>query len=155
VTRRLKDKGFRIYENVVYKNLVFEYVAKRTKFELEKFGFITTLFLFAKFTNPDVHLLSDFSAKSFNYAKKASGIHPPRGLCFGIVCFPVAIADSIDNDAAEAIRKGVFPKHWAAFEKLVVFSLELKTLYYSETTPMWGAMYHDRDRQTINEMLAP
>ena len=155
ITERLKKKGFVVNRNVLYNNQVFEYVARKTKFEIERFGFSTTIFIFGRFTTPDMPLLTDFSVKSFKYAKKTSGIHPPYGLLYVLVCFPVAIADSIDIYTAEAIRKKEPPKHWAAFEKLAVFSLEHRMLYYSEASPTWGSMYHDRDRQTINEMLAP
>jgi hypothetical protein len=155
INDRLIQSGFDIRKNIDYKNQLFLCVAERTKFEIDRFGFCTTFFLFAELNNPDIHLLREFSAQSFCYAKRISGIHPPRGLLYGMLCFAVAITDSIDNETAKIIKEADSPKHWSASEKLVVFSLENKMLCYSETTPMWGSMYHDRDRQIIIEMLTP
>ncbi len=155
VITRLKNDKFHINQNILYYDQVFEYTARKTRFQIERFGFFTTYFLFARFTTPDIRLLCNFSTKSFRYAKKTSGIHPPRGLFYGIICFPVAITDSIDKNTADIIRKMEFPRHFAAFEKLVVFSLDNEVLHYSDKTPIWGTMYHDHDRQTICKLLTP
>jgi len=161
VTQHLKDEHFRIYENVTYRNQNFQYIAKRTRVEIDKFGFITTFFLFARFSSLDIGSLRDFSKKSFKYAERASGIPLaggiplPRGLFNGFVCFPVAIVDAIDTDLSEIIRSKAPPKHWAAFEMPVVYSLASRTLYCSEVTPTWGQIYYAQFRLTIDVMLAP
>ena len=155
VTQRLKAEHFRIENNITYKNQTFECVARRTRFEIDKYGFVTTFFLFANFPSLNMDSLKDFSAKSFRYAERATVIPLPRGLFCGIFCFPVAIVDSIDIDTAEMLRSYAPPKHWSASEMPVVYSLASKILYYCEVTPMWGALYYDPMRLTINYMLAP
>jgi len=162
VTQRLKDDGFALEENVTYKNQTFDRVAKRTRFEIDKFGFAATSYLFARFSSPDIGSLRSFSKISFQYALRAGGIIPiaggiclPRGLYVSVGCYPVAIVDDIDKDTAETIRSQAPPKHFMAFEMPVVYSMASGTLYYCEITPMWGSFYYDQRRMIINTMLAP
>jgi hypothetical protein len=155
IIERLKGEGFFIVKKVSYSGTAFEYIAKRTRFKMERGGFFTTFLIFSLFKNPAFDLLREFSTKSFHFADRASGIHPPRGLFYSINCFPVAVTDYIDNSTINVIRNSDFPKHWCGSEKLVVFSKEYNALYYSEKTPAWGSMYHDWDRQFIKKILAP
>src|SRR4030042_6221365 len=126
VTERLKNKGFRITNDVTFNNLIFTHVAKRYNFAIERGGFCNTYFIFTRFVTPDINTLNDFSSKAYKYAFKTGGIHPPRGFLYAMWCFPVAITDSISDKTAELIKKMDYPMHWSAFEKLVVFSLESK-----------------------------
>jgi hypothetical protein len=162
VTQRLKDDGFTIEENITYKGQTFDYVSKRTKFEIDKYSFVATSYLFARFSSPDISSLRDFSAKSFKYTLREGGIIPiaggirwPRGLYLGFMCYPVAVADDIDEETSDAIRVKAPPKHFMAFEMPVVYSLASGTLYYCEITPMWGGLYYDQMRLNINIILAP
>jgi hypothetical protein len=155
ITEKLEQQNFKIEKNLEYDNQVFEYIAKRRKFEIERFGFCTTFFLFARFKTPNIYLLNDFSTKALRYAKKDNGIHPPRGFFYVLLCFPVAIVDSIDQDTVEQIRNKEPPRHWAASEKLVVYSLETAMLFYCEATFTYGALYYDWDRKIIKEILTP
>ena len=161
ITQRLKANGFVIRKNITYKEQAFDYVAKRTRYEIDKFGFVATFYLFARFSSLDIASLRDFSKKSFRYAERASGIPLgggillPRGFFFGVWCYPVAIVDDIDTHTEDTIRTKAPPKHWAACEMPVVYGLAWRTLYYYELTPMWGRLYWDQTRQTINNMLAP
>jgi len=155
VTQRLKDDGFAIDENITYENQTFDYVAKRTRFEIGKFGFVATSYLSARFSSPDISSLRNFSAKSFEYARKVRGLPLPFRLFYGVVCYPVAIVDDIDEETSKAIRSEAPPKHWLSNEMPVVYSLASGTLYYCEITPMWGSLYYDQMRLTINIMLAP
>ena len=155
ITQRLKTRGFRISENITYKNQIYDYIARRRRFELNKTSFVATFFEFAKFTSIDINALSEFSAKSFKYATKNSGIPLLRGLKKAIVCFPVAIVDSIDSETSETIRSRANPKHWSAVEIPVVYDLATRMLYYCEVTPLWGSAYYFELIWTINNMLAP
>jgi hypothetical protein len=162
ITKRLKAEHFRIDKNITYRNQTFDYVAKRTRFEIDKFGFAANSYLFARFSSINISSLRNFSKISFKYALRAGGIIPiaggirlPRGLYVSVWCYPVAIVDDIDNETAEAIRSQAPPKHFMAFEMPVVYSLASGTLYYCEVTPMHGALYYGQMRQTINNMLAP
>jgi hypothetical protein len=162
VTQRLKADGFVIEEDITYRNQTFDCVAKRTRYEIDKFGFAATSYLFARFSSPDISSLRDFSKISFKYALRAGGIIPlaggirlPRGLYVSVWCYPVAIVDDIDKGTSEAIRSQAPPKHFMAFEMLVVYSLASGTLYYCDITPIQGGLYYGQMRMTINSMLAP
>ncbi|OGN95553.1 MAG: hypothetical protein A2Y89_02090 [Chloroflexi bacterium RBG_13_51_18] len=155
VIDKLKLRNYHVKEGVKYKNHTFEYVARQTKFVMGRFGLLTTFFVFSKLETSDIHTLKDFSTKAFNHARKTRGIFPPRGFGYGFLCFPVAIVDSVNTETTEYIRGKEPQKHWAAFEKLVVFSLDSKTLYYCEETFSWGYLYYDWDRKIIMEILSP
>jgi hypothetical protein len=154
ITNRLKQQNYKIKENVEYKDQVFIYIARHTKPEFVRGSIITTFFVFSKFGASDIHVLKNFSAKAFNYSRKTRGIFPPRGFGYGFFCFPVAIVDSIDSATVDFVRRKEPPRHWAASEKLVIFSLESNTLYYCEETFSWGYLYYDWDRKIITEMLS-
>ncbi len=153
VIERLKQQKYQIQENIQYKDQTFNYVAKRTGFDLGTF--FTNFFLFFKFTTPDIQTLKDFSAKSFKYAKKARGIQLPRGLLYGLRCFPVAIVDSISQETAEYIRLHPPPKHWAAPELLVVFSLDKQMLHFWKLSFGLAPLEEELNRKIIMEMLLP
>jgi len=161
ITQRLMANGFVINNNVIYKNQTFDCVAKRIMYEIDKFGFIATFFIFARFSSLDIGLLKDYSRKSFKYAERASGIPLaggiplPRGFFFGIICYSIAIVDDVDTYISETIRKKAPPKHFAAFEIPVIYNLASGALYYYEVSPYWGNWYHNQIRQTIKNMLAP
>ena len=154
VIERLKQYGYHIGNNITYENQNFEYVAKLTRFEIERFAFCTTFFLFAKFSTPNFSTLKEYSAKSFSYSLKSSGIHPLHVIFYNILTIPVALVNSIDDRTVRLIRKQEPPRHWKAFEKIVVFSLESKTLYYCENTYAWGYIYYELDRNIIKELLS-
>jgi hypothetical protein len=161
ITLRLRANGFVINNNIIYKNQTFDCVAKRTMYEIDKFGFVATFFIFARFPSLDIVSLKDYSRKSFKYAEHASGIPIaggiplPRGFFFGVWCYSVAIVDDVDTYISETIRSKAPPKHLAACEIPVIYSLASGTLYYYEVSPYWGNFYHNQNRQTINNMLAP
>jgi hypothetical protein len=162
VTQRLKTDGFVIEENITYKGQTFDCVAKRTRFEIDKFGFMAASFFFARFSAPGINELRHFSKMAFKCASRAGGILPigggirvPRMPYVSVGCYPVAIVDDIDEGTAKAIRSQAPPKHFIAFEMPVAYSLASGTLYYCEITPMWGALYYEQRRLTINEMLVP
>jgi len=155
ITQRLKADGFKITENVTYKDQAFRCVAKRTRWQLEYYGFAEFFFIFAEFPNIDRVSFKEFSAMAFNYSKKFRSIPLPRGLFEGVICFPLAIVDNVDQAVAETVRSEEPPKHWAAFEMPVICDLKSKRLYYLEKTPNWGSLYWDRFREIIVAMLSP
>jgi hypothetical protein len=155
VTQRLIDDGFKISEHITYKNQIFICVAKRTRWQLEHYGFAEFFFIFARFQSFDIASLKNFSAKAFDYSKKFRSIPLPRGLFESVICFPTAIVDSIDSTAVEVLRSKDPPKHWAAIEMAVVYEHKSRKLYYLEKTPYWGSLYWDRFREIIVSMLSP
>jgi hypothetical protein len=164
ITQRLEAEGFTIEKDITFKGQTFDYVAKRTRFEIDKFGFMTTSFFFARFSAPDIDIneLKHFSKIAFKFASRAGGILPigggirvPRMPYFSISCYPVAVVNEIDESVARAFRSQAPPKHFMAFEMPVVYSLKSQELYYCEVTPIHGGLYYDQMRMTINAMLAP
>ena len=150
----LKAEGFRINNGITYKNQHIEYVAKRTKLEIDKFGFTTTAYLFAIFPSLEREQLQKFSQISFEYTSRKVGLLWPRSLLYSIFCFPVAIVNNIDTDVSNFIRHNI-RKHWAAFEMPVIYSIQSEELYYFELTPRWGSLYWKQLRSTINYILLP
>jgi hypothetical protein len=155
VIQRLRNEGFDCRENVTYSGQIFKYVAKRTRFELTKFGFSETFFVFAEFPLLDTSSLRKFSTKCYEYAKKTKSIPLPCGLFEYVLCFSVAITGGIDMVLAEAVRNETPTKHNASAEIPVVYDLKSNTLYYIEKTPLWGAVYYAGFRKTIQKLLAP
>jgi hypothetical protein len=155
VKQRLQADGFKITENVTYKNQTFICVAKRTRWQLEHGGFAEFFFVFAEFPHINKESLQEFSARAFNYSKKFRSIPLPRGLFEGVNCFPVAIVYNVDQVVSETVCSEVPPKHWAAFEMPVIYDLKYKRLYYLEKTPYWGSLYWDHFREMIVTMLSP
>ncbi|MGD9116921.1 MAG: hypothetical protein PVJ61_07095 [Dehalococcoidia bacterium] len=155
ITQRLEAEGFIIEKDITFKEQTFDYLAKRTKFEIAKRLFVTTSYVFTRFSSLDISLLRNFSATAFEYARNVRGLPLPFRFFYGVVCYPVAIVDDIDESVAKAIRSQAPPKHFMASEMLVVYSLASGALYYCEITPMWGALYYDQMRMIINAMLSP
>jgi hypothetical protein len=154
VKERLVNDGFRIKQNVKYDNQMFDCVTKHTT--IEAVVFATTYFVFSSHSTPDINQLRYFSSKAFRYARKTS-IIPSIGVLFAFRCIPVAIVDSISEETSKAVRLQDPPKHWAAPEKLAVFSLNDQKLHYWENTfpEEEGFVGADVDRSIIIEYLLP
>ena len=155
VLGRLEYEHYDIKSNITYKGQVFDYVAKRLMFEISKPAFFHKYFIFSKFHSLDTDILRTYSTKSLNFAIKTSPISLVRGLLCGIVCYSIAIVDTLDTSITERIRSKAPPYHWFAYEMPVVYSLESDELYYCGRGPWWGGLYYDEMRFTINYMLAP
>jgi hypothetical protein len=153
VIQRLRERKFKITQNISYDDQVFPYVARRTKLDIEKGIFSTTIFNFSHFQALDVDQLIKYSAQSHRYA--LSSTHSIRGLFYGIFCFPVAVVDMVNQDTITHIRGTAPPEHLAAFEMPVICDLEHNSLYYCEITPFWGDKYYDYMRLNIIEILSP
>ena len=155
VVQRLWQLGFSVRANVQYRNQTFTHVAKRTAFEIEKFGFTRTFFILSEFDRLDVVTLRSYSKTCFKYALRRGRIPLPWGLCHNTFCYSVALAYGVDSAVAHAVRNVAPPRHWRAAEILVIYDLATKQLYYLEKTPLWGALYWDHFRNNIVEVLSP
>jgi hypothetical protein len=153
ISSRLKGQKFKVKENVNFQDQFFIETATRTRFEYV--AFCKTIFLISYLDSPDIIMLKKYSSTSFNFSKKIRGILPPLGILYGVRCIPVAIVNSIDENTSRSVRFDDPPKHWAAPEKLVVFSLSNNKLHYwvSSFTP--DCLDADLDRKIINEILSP
>jgi hypothetical protein len=153
VASRLHGQGFQIISDIRHRSQLFGFVARRSRFEVEKYSRVATFLVFSRFRSPEIRVLREFSSDAFNYATRASRVRPPRGLFYAIVCFPVAVVDTVDEATSQAIRRKAPPKHWASFEMPVVCCLQDHSLHYPEISPIWGHLHYDQLRETIRETL--
>lgn len=152
---QLRSRDFKLNSAIDYKQHIFNVVAKKTQFQIERGGYVITFFIFSQFVASSFELLQKYSASCFSYCRENSGIHPPRGVFFSLVCFPVAIVDKIDTTEIETLQHHEPPKHWAASEMLAVYDMTKREIYCYQETPYWGSLYYDDLRQTINKILNP
>jgi hypothetical protein len=131
----------------------FTMVARRSRFELTKFGFSETFFLFAEFDalNPD--RMRRFSADAFRTAKQLRKIGLPCGLFESVWSYAVAMCPTVDEATRQAVQNEAPPKHWAAAEIPVIYDSTQGKLYYFEKTPLWGAAYYRGFRKEIGKFL--
>jgi hypothetical protein len=151
--QRLEARGFVCSRNVPFEGDAFPLAARRSRFELTKFGFAENFFVFKEFPSLDQQTLRDYVSRAFRYALGAKALPLPRGLFESIFCFGVAIVPRIDPALAASVRNETPARHWSASEGPVVYETESGTLYYFEKTPFWGAAYYRGFRKLITEVL--
>ena len=152
--QNLTREGFVISENVSHSDAAMSALARRTRFEITKFGFSETFFVFRKFESISTDALRRFSSDAFDLAKQSKTIPLPCGLFESVWCFAVAITNHADSAATDSVRNDAPTKHWAAAEIPVVFNQTERRLYYFEKTPLWGAAYYSGFRSQIKRHLA-
>jgi|WetSurMetagenome_2_1015567.scaffolds.fasta_scaffold218274_1 hypothetical protein len=150
---KLSESGYILKNNISYKNQTFRCMARKTTFEMGRYGFFSMAFVFSKLGNPDFDQLKEVSSKSYKYAKGVNWLHPPPGFLYGLLCIPVVIADFLSYYTINDIRQKSLPIYWGASVKLAVFDLSKQKLYYCETNPSLGLLYHEYDRQIIKDAL--
>jgi len=153
-TERLKADGFRVTENVKYRNQMFRCVAKRTRFQLEYSGFAEFLFIFSKFSTIDIGSLREFAKICYKYACR-SKIIPFRYVYFDwAFCFPVALVEELDVATAQAVRREDPPVLFCGYEMPVICDLRTNELYYSEKTPLRSLLFHEHAREIVRKLLS-
>jgi hypothetical protein len=153
VRNRLAGAGFVILENVRFDGRSFPVVARRSRFELTKFGFSENFFIFEEFDDPTTKELRAFSADAYRYAKKHRAIWLPCGLFESVWSYAVAITREVNAPILASVRTETPPKHWASAEIPVVYVETEGTLAYFEKTPLWGAAYYAGFRKQIQRLL--
>jgi hypothetical protein len=149
----LSAAGFVIFEHVSEDGMSFPIVARRTRFELTKFGFSESFFVFGEFdelTTPEVR---EFSADAYRYAKRHKTIPLPCGLFESVWSYAVALARSVDERTLDSIQSETPPKHWASAEIPVIYDQSRRKLFYFEKTPLWGSAYYAGFRKQIRSLL--
>lgn len=154
--QRLRNEGFECYENVTYNDYFSKFIAKKSNFKWI-IGHAEAFFVFGEFSSIDAHSLREFSTNCIEYAKKTRSSSPLTTI---LVCYPVAIVNSIDRATSEYIRNEAGHFHQALFsggvmEMPVVYDLNSKALYYFEKTPFYGWAAWGRLRESIQRLLAP
>jgi hypothetical protein len=153
VRSRLAAAGFVILDDVAFEGRTFPVVARRTRFELTKFGFSENFFIFAEFDRLTTETLRAFSADAFRCALKRGVIPLPRGLFESVWCYSIAVAKAVSEPTLESVQSDTPPKHWASAEIPVVYDLAQGRLFYFEKTPFWGAAYYAGFRKQIQRLL--
>jgi len=151
--QRLAANAFVPLTAEIYQAQGYKYVARRTRFEISKFGMAETFFTFAEIPNLMPDVLQQFSNASFRFAKSNKTIPLPCGLFEAVFCFAVAITANLNAQTAAYVRENAPIKHWSAFEMPVVFDLASGGLYYFEKTPFWGGAYYAGFRREIQSNL--
>lgn len=156
IIQRLQNEGFDCYENVTYNDYFFKFVAKKSNFKWI-LGHAEVFFVFGEFSNIDTNSLREYSKNFIEYAKKTRS---SSSLTTILVCYPVAIVNSIDRATSEYVRNEAGHFHQSllsggVMEMPVVYVLNSNTLYYFEKTPMYGWAAWGRLREIIKRLLAP
>src|SRR5262245_31836356 len=149
--RRLKDNGFVFLDDSDTGK--FRAAARRSRFELTKFGNCETFYIFKEFDYLDADAMRRFSADAFRYAKAHKKCFLPCGLFEAVFSFAVAVAGRVRVEAERILRSEVPPKHWAAAEMWVAYDESRGELFYLEKTPIWGAAYYAGFRKQIRRFL--
>ena len=153
VRSRLTGAGFVIIDEVAFNGRTFPIVARRTRFELTKFGFSESFMIFQEFDRLTTEALRAFSADAYRYSKKQRKIPLPCGLFESVYCYAVAIAKAVDEVTLASVRSDTPPKHWASVEVPVVYDVAQRRVSYFEKTPLWGAAYYAGLRKEIQRIL--
>jgi hypothetical protein len=154
ITRdRLASVGFVLSDDVPFDGKTFPLVGRQTRFELTKFGFSESFFVFAEFDCLTRDILRQFSADAFRFSKKQRVIPLPCGLGEMLWCYAVAITKAVDEPTLISVRSDTPPRHWASAEIPVIYDQTQRKLFYFERTPIWGAAYYQGFRNKIRSSL--
>ena len=154
VTRdRLASTGFVLLDDVPFEGRTFRLVGRQTRFELTKFGFFESFFVFGEFDHLTKDVLRRFSADAYRFSKRQRVIPLPCGLLEGVWCYAVAITKDVDESTETSVRFDRPPRHWASGEIPVVYDQTQARLSYFEQTPFWGCAYYRGFRKKILQLL--
>jgi len=131
----------------------FDCVAKLSRFEWFKFGFVDYTIVFEEFDRLDPRSLWAFSRTAFDYAARRGGMSMP-GLQGAKICLPVAMIRA-DEGAVFAVQEIAAPKHLAKVEFPCVFDMRASQLHYFLETRLWGAAYYAGLRELAARLLGP
>ncbi len=129
-------------------------IYSRYRTDIAMFGKCST-YSFVKYVERgiDGNWMRQFSSNLFEFAyNHRKGI--PIGLGGSLIVYPLLITDSVSFELA-AFLKTYTPKHYAAFEFPVVMDFINETLYYLETTPLWGSLYFSGFRKEVHRLYSP
>jgi hypothetical protein len=143
------------FEAVVLEdNLGLDRIYSRYKTDIAKFGKSST-YSFVQFVEQGVdgNWMKQFSSNLFEFAySHKKGI--PIGLGGSLIVYPLLITNSVSFDLASFL-KSYTPKHYSAFEFPVVMDFVNETLYYLQSTPLWGSLYYAGFRKEVHQLYSP
>jgi hypothetical protein len=111
--------------------------------------------VFRDYQQLDRASLDAFMREAVSFVFQNRRVKLPRGLFTGVTTYGIALAQSVDEETARAVRNETPPKHWAATEIPVVYDARANSLLYFERTPVWGAAYYKGFRKQIEALLSP
>jgi hypothetical protein len=158
VKSRLQYDGYRITDEILYKNQNFICTAKRLRFQLEHFGLSHTFFIFSEIPIINTVNIKEYSAKCFEYARKSRLIpfkyipYIPYDMA---VCFAVALVDQVNDEVIESVKHDEPPRHWEGYELPVICDVSIGCIYYYTDTPNWAMLLWDSFRNDIRRILTP
>jgi len=132
----------------------FAVAARKSRFEVTKFSFVETFFVFVELPTITPEIVKQFSTDAFCYALANVTCGLPCGLGEAVICYAVAIVPSLDERTASAVRQSAPPRHVAAFQMPVVYDMSRQNILFYEHTPLWGALYYPGLRKQIKRFLS-
>jgi hypothetical protein len=150
----LGSNGFLPLDPNLYQPAGFKFVARRSGFEITKFGMHDAVFVFAEIPELDAVKFRNFSDAAFRFANDNKSVSLPNGLFMSVSVFPVTITASLDPQLSAAIKQNTPTNHWGGFEMPVAYDTSTGQLSYYEKTQLWGAAYISGFRRTVVDNLA-
>ena len=112
VSQKLAANGFSPLAPATYQQQGYKYVARRSRFELTKFGMVEAFFTFAEIQDLSPAVTQQFSAASFAFANRNKSISLPNGFFVALFCFAVVITENLHQETADFITNTTPPAHW-------------------------------------------
>jgi hypothetical protein len=129
-------------------------IYSRYRTDIAKFGKSST-YSFVQFVEQGVdgNWMKQFSSNLFDFAySHRKGL--PIGLGGTLTVYPLLITNSVSFNLASFL-KTYTPKHYSAFEFPVVMDFVNDSLYYLESTPLWGSLYYSGFRKEVHQLYSP
>jgi hypothetical protein len=153
VKRRLAAYEYELLDPYERNDRSFVIVARRTRFEMTKFGFCERFFIFEVFESVNERRMVRFCTDAFDCAIRQKKVSLACGFFNFVCCNAVAVTPNADRDTIDAVREDQPPKHWASVEIPVIWNPERGRLAYYEKTPICGAAYWAGFRREIEDVL--
>lgn len=154
VSHKLGTNGFLPMDPNVYQPAGFKFAARRSRFEISKFGMHDATFLFAEIPELDGAKFKGFADAAFNFANTNKSVSLPNGFFMSVSCFPVAITSNLDPALSQSIKDRAPTNHFGGFEMPVAYDVATGSLSYYEKTQLWGAAYIAGFRRVVVDNLA-
>lgn len=153
VSQKLASNGYAALPSQIYEAQNFKYAARRSRFEITKFGMAENFFVFGEISNLTQEILRQYTTAAFKFANDNKTVKLPNGFFAATFCFAVVITSNLDPQLAQYIRETEPVSHWSAFELSIVFDKASGDLVFYEKTPLWGGAYYKGFRKEIQTNL--
>jgi hypothetical protein len=148
---RLNTDRFTVQEGPDLKG--FQAIAHRSGYECLKGVNCEYFFFFAETDHLGTDEVEAFSALALEMAKRHRKVMLPCGFGEALFVFPVAIVTSLDDEAAQLVRKFESRNRLTAIETPVVYEKHSGCLHYPKLTSPWFPFGGDFLQDMINQYL--